>query len=245
VGAENGAVAVDKALTQRFELILMDIQMPVMDGFEATGKLRASGLTLPIIALTANAMKGFERGVFEAGCSGYLTKPIDIDRLVSTLADMLGGKWIGASATPWTDAPVDATSSSTGTADDHSLTATIPPAKRAPEEEADLPVVSRFAMHPRFRSTVIKFGLRIAEQMEAMERAWTARDKAELARFSHWLKGAGGTVGYDAFTEPATRLEQFAKAGDFEQAAAVVEQLRRLVGHMVVPEDRSTETAAQ
>ena len=104
-------------------------------------------------------------------------------------------------------------------------------------------MVSRFAAHPRFRSTVIKFSRRIGEQMEVMEQAWSGQDAAELARFAHWLKGAGGTVGYDAFTDPATRLEQHAKAGDFAQATLVVNELRGIVRRMVVPEDCSAEAA--
>ena len=71
-GAENGRVGVDKARSGRFDVILMDMQMPVMDGYTATSVLRQEGLETPIIALTANAMKGFERECLEAGCTGYL-----------------------------------------------------------------------------------------------------------------------------------------------------------------------------
>ena len=214
--AENGAMAVDKALAQRFDVILMDMQMPVMDGFEATRKLRAAGLLVPIVALTANAMKGFEREVLAAGCSAYLTKPIDIDRLVETTAGVLGVQPLAASASR------------------------VPEATAGHDDEG-LPVVSRYATHARFRSTVIKFSQRIGEQMAIMEQAWGERDGAELARFAHWLKGAGGTVGYDVFTEPATLLEQHAKSGDFEQALPVVEHLRALVRRMEIPDERSPE----
>ena len=70
--------------------------MPVMDGYTATRTLRQQGMKLPIFALTANAMKGFEREVLDAGCTGYLTKPVDIDVLLQTLGELLGGrKWKG------------------------------------------------------------------------------------------------------------------------------------------------------
>ncbi len=233
IEAENGAVAVDKASTQDFGVILMDMQMPVMDGFEATRRLREAGLDVPIVALTANAMKGFEREVMAVGCSGYLTKPIDIDRLVAALAEILGARRIAV--------PAEAKRPSADLHEHrHAISVAAPPvATHSLDTEADAPVVSRFATHPRFRSTVIKFSQRIGEQMAVMEQAWTAQDAAELARFAHWLKGAGGTVGYDAFTDPAARLEQHAKAGDFEQAALVVGQLRGIVRRMVVPEDCS------
>ena len=88
-GAENGQVAVEKALRENFAVIFMDVQMPVMDGLTATRQLRLRGLKTPIIALTAHAMKGFEEEIMAVGFSGYLTKPIDIDAMIRKLADLL------------------------------------------------------------------------------------------------------------------------------------------------------------
>ena len=66
--------------------------MPVMDVYTATASLREDGIETPIFALTANAMKGFEQKCLDAGCTGFLTKPIDIDALIQALADPLGGE---------------------------------------------------------------------------------------------------------------------------------------------------------
>ena len=79
--AENGAIAVEKVATGKYDLVLMDVQMPVMDGYTATGEIRkleeSRGLKrTPIVALTANAMKEDEQKSREAGCDGHLTKPI-------------------------------------------------------------------------------------------------------------------------------------------------------------------------
>lgn len=84
--AVNGAMGVEKALQNDFDLILMDIQMPIMDGYTATENLRACGYAKPIIALTANAMKEDRQRSIESGCNDYLTKPIDSSRLLNTLA---------------------------------------------------------------------------------------------------------------------------------------------------------------
>ena len=90
--AENGLIGLQKALEGKFDVVLMDIQMPVMDGDTATRKMREQGLKLPVIALTANAMKGFESELRAGGFTGYLTKPIDIDKLLELLAQTLGGR---------------------------------------------------------------------------------------------------------------------------------------------------------
>ena len=215
--AENGLIGLQKALEKNYDLILMDIQMPVMDGDTATRKMREQGLKLPIFALTANAMKGFETDLTTAGFTGHLTKPIDIDLLVETLAHKLGGRRV-------VDTPAAALATSADT-----------PARMdaAPMDES--PLISRLADRPRLHAAIQKFTGRLDQQLNAMDAAWQARNMQELAALAHWLKGAAGTVGYDAFTEPAVEFEQHVKAGAETQIDESLLRLRRLQRRIVVP----------
>ncbi len=87
--ASNGLEAVDLAGEQPFDLVLMDMQMPVMDGLEATRRIKSMDSALPVVALTANVMRGHHEQLREAGCDDILTKPIDKEELVRLLRQYL------------------------------------------------------------------------------------------------------------------------------------------------------------
>jgi CheY-like chemotaxis protein len=90
--ADNGAAGVEMARQEQPDLILMDMSLPVMDGWEATRRIKADkGLgRIPIIALTAHAMSGDEEKALAAGCDGYLAKPLDEKLLFGKLSRFLG-----------------------------------------------------------------------------------------------------------------------------------------------------------
>ena len=168
-------------------------------------------------------MKGFEEKCLAVGCTGYLTKPVDIDLLLDTLGELLGGERRKVAA---------AEVAATDNWDDGDAVG----ASSEFDASAGPPIVSRLAGGgARIQSTIAKFIIRLDDQLDAMENCWNQRDFTELASLAHWLKGSGGTVGFDDFTEPARNLETLAKAGSEDGIAVTLQELRELSRRLVVP----------
>jgi len=90
VTAENGQLAVEEVRRDPPDLILMDLSLPVLDGWAATAQIRALEIKqMPIIALTANVMSGEKEKAFTAGCNGYETKPVAYERLLATINELI------------------------------------------------------------------------------------------------------------------------------------------------------------
>jgi PAS domain S-box-containing protein len=219
--ADNGQRALDCVAKEAFDLVVMDMQMPVMDGGTATRLMRQQGITIPILALTANAMKGFEIDADAAGFSGVHTKPLNIEALLGDLGQRLGGvkqTGIRPSVTEWLK-PKGASADNQTTSASEGTTA---------------PMVSRLAQHPKLRQVVRKFIDQFPAKLQAMEKALAGDDLTELALLAHWLKGAGGSVGFDAYFEPARELEAACKANDTHQAAHWLQNICQLAGRMTL-----------
>ena len=90
--AVDGQAGIDMASSASADIILMDLSLPVIDGWEATRQIKADSITqaIPIIALTAHAMAGDEQKALKAGCDDYDTKPIDLQRLLQKISNLLG-----------------------------------------------------------------------------------------------------------------------------------------------------------
>lgn len=235
--AENGKVGLDKAVENHFDVILMDIQMPVMDGFTAVKAMREHGLEKPIIALTAHAMKGYEQQSLEAGYSGYLSKPIDIDKLISVLAKVLGARHVDNPRIEDSQ-PEKATDSSVNTNIKPLSTEKTNVAQHSVHNQKSsvTPVTSKWHHDPRFASIIVKFVDRFNDQFTAINEAWKNRDYDELENLAHWLKGAGGTVGFDIFTEPAAKLEQFAKSKNEDQIEQYIHEIDAIGANIATPD---------
>ena len=88
--ARNGQEAVDMVEEGRFDLVLMDIKMPVMDGLEATAKIKEAHPELPVIALTANAFESDRQLALKAGCDDFLSKPVSSEKCLALIAKFIG-----------------------------------------------------------------------------------------------------------------------------------------------------------
>ncbi len=212
--AANGQIAVEMVSQTDYDLVLMDIQMPELDGITATRMLRDQGFQMPIIALTANAMKGFEPELFYAGYSDYLTKPIDLNHFLRKLAEILQAT------------PIEAQQPS-GDSVKQPLRV----------ETEDAPIVSRLdSSNPKFARIISNFVDRLHNQVQAMDTAYSEHDCDAMAKLAHWLKGAGGTVGFDVFFEPASELEAAAKAGNLPLMKQQLEQIQALTSRVRIEE---------
>jgi CheY-like chemotaxis protein len=217
--ATNGQEACDKALAESFDLILMDMQMPVMDGYTATAALRREGLTTTIYAFTAHALSGFDKEIEDAGCDGYLTKPIDIDHMLGTLSDLLGGREVQVDPNPTAPLSSDPTSPDT-----------------MPQPDTNcLPIESRLADNTRLRGIIASFVERMPAQVSEMRQAIEQHDHNALSNLAHWLKGSGGSVGFDDFTEPAKLLEDAAKAENWADIPTHFQQIENLSSRIIAP----------
>ena len=216
--AENGQIGFDMAENSAYDVILMDMQMPVMGGHEATALLRQAGVNTPIFALTANAMEGFEETCLAAGCTGYLTKPVDIDLLLDTLGNLLGGKRSKAEAPPRAE----------------DINPVQKPIIGFAASGAGPPIFSRLTVdRARLQPIINKFIQHLAQKLDEMDAAWAQRDFTELAVLAHWLKGSGGTIGFDEFTEPAKTLEIMAKTKSEHGVEMTLLELRGLANRLV------------
>lgn len=199
--AVNGKVGVEKALERPFDLVLMDAQMPVLDGYSAIAQLRAHNYQFPIVALTGNAMEEEVRRLIEAGSNEHLAKPFDRASLYCML-----GRYLES-----------------GTEDRQEVlvTASAPPPDGGSVNEN---VLACARQDPELIDLTIQFVDGLPARRAKIGAAFEARDWPELKALAHKLIGAG-LYGFTALADAAANLER-AAAG--QNAEACVESLKTI-----------------
>jgi two-component system sensor histidine kinase/response regulator len=242
VVADNGRVALALAQAPAFDAILMDMQMPEMDGVEATRALLALSdwKRAPIIAMTANAMNADRQRCLDAGMVDFVPKPIEPDHLFKTLL-----RWCRPNApllAPETTAPAPHTAPAVPT--DDAATQQVTGATELPLlpshiEGLDLQAGLRRVMgkEARYLALLRDFSATQADAPTRIKAALAAGDSAGAERIAHTLKGLAGTIGANILQQQAHTLEEAVRSGGDAAAAlpSVQAALSRLLAALPAP----------
>jgi CheY-like chemotaxis protein len=227
VVANNGDEALAAWQMERFDLILMDVQMPEMDGFEATAAIReaerqygnqsGTAAHVPIVALTAHAMMGDRERCLEAGMDGYVSKPIRPEALDDTIESLVG-------AAPGKEAEPRQAEVKPGAGGTEDANSAFDPNALMANVDGD----------PELLSEVVEtFSDECPRLLSDVRRAVAEGDARGLERAAHTLKGLMGIFGAETAKEAALRLESIGQAGDLrpagEACAALEQHIERLM----------------
>ncbi|RYG45322.1 response regulator, partial [bacterium] len=195
--AGDGAQAVEAALHRPFDLVLMDVQMPRMDGYEATRRLRDAGVRIPIVAMTANALEGDRERCLSAGMDDYLPKPVRPPDLLAAIA-----RWTESALPPLTPSIVERTETSDQIFDAGRLAEMF--------GEGD-------PMAVRILEEWLKTSPALLDRL-------AGSDSYDAKAAAHALKGASRTVGADRLGTACDRFER-SEGDDVEKAVAKTKEI--------------------
>ena len=194
--AANGREAVEAVRRHAFDVVLMDVQMPEMGGFEATGAIRALGghaARVPIVAMTAHAMKGDRERCLAAGMNEYLTKPLDPRQLCTVVERIAQGQEAAGAA----------------------------PAAAPPAPDVSVQVLARVGGDRQLLAEISRLFVDDAPRhLDRIRHALDARDGEALRRAAHGLKGAAANFDAEGVVDAARTLEEIGRTSDFDGADA-------------------------
>jgi signal transduction histidine kinase/DNA-binding response OmpR family regulator len=213
--AENGKEALEKWEHQHYDLILMDCQMPVMDGYDATRAIRSrkDRERTPIVALTANALESDRKRCGDAGMDDFIAKPFERNDLVKVLerwlpSDSLAGTGIAAVAKKKPPQPLPVSDSE--------------PALDRTQMES-----MRAALGEDFEDLITTYLQGVEEMLEVIPRAWEDSDLKELERQAHSIKSSSASVGAMVLSRLARNMEDQARAQELTGVDEQVEAMER------------------
>ncbi len=199
--AGNGAEAVEKIGQADYAAVLMDCQMPVMDGFEATRKIRADGrfADLPILAMSGDATEDDVKKCLECGMNGHVAKPIDVGQLFTTL-----GRWVKAVVEP------------------SGVVAHGDEVLNIPGLETDKALRHLGGNVDLLRKLIIRFGATQADTVTRVRAAIESGDAETALRAVHTFKGVAGNIGATQMSACAAMVEGMLKQGNADGLADVL-----------------------
>ena len=210
--AMNGEEGVNKALAKTYDLILMDMQMPILDGYSATEKLRKNRYSKPILAITANAMKQDIVRCLEVGCDSHLGKPF----MQSEFYEKIGEYLPKVKPAETLETKEVAT---------QSPVQTISTSEPAHENSPILPTLDDD--DPDAMEIVLEYIDSLSKKIRELSAAFEERDWDGLARKAHSLKNAG-SFGFPDLSTSAAALETVVKAQDAENISARIEEVKNI-----------------
>ena len=253
--AEHGAEALEMINAGDYDVVLMDMHMPVMDGLTATRKIRDKGSDICVIALTAMTSQEEKQRCMDAGCDGFLTKPIRMPALIEGLSPYL--PLADSECESEANAMVDETAARipenrfSETRDllcdeiESDLAKTLAnlglggelTEKKVTGDDLCLPDVVRCSLSldiPEMREIFDAFLVRLKERIPEFREAWSDKNYVVLADLGHWLAGAAGTMGLNEFVAPGRELEN-SQWTDPVRDAAVLEHIFALTERIETP----------
>jgi two-component system sensor histidine kinase/response regulator len=218
----NGLEALDALKRIPYDLILMDCQMPEMDGYEATQAIRlreGGSARIPIIAMTAHALEGDRERCLQAGMDDYLSKPVRTEELTALLE-----KWSRTSAKETETPPKGEERASENPSEEEGIL--------DPEIVESIRDLQDDSEPDLFKELAELFMRDVPQRLEALERAIHEGDAATFRREAHTLKGSSGNLGASEMSLRASKLEQLSKQPDPERDLRELDRLKDEYGRV-------------
>ena len=245
--AEDGAGALAAIRGSDFEVVLMDVQMPDMDGFEVTAAIRGMEgrkAATPVIAVTANAMQEHRDECLSKGMDDFIAKPFDKIELLQLVA-----KWalVGAKSTGGPPAPAEQPETETPGSAEAAAPALADAGEAEGEPLIDRAILDQFGedVGQDFLPELLRdFMLDTEERLEKLSGPLDENSADDLGREAHSLKSSAGTVGAVSLSEAAAKIERLCDSGPLEDARLAIEEMRPVAERTLAELGRMIEQRA-